>query len=56
MNEALFKELKQLMASAFTGQVTLHVLDGCVKRYELREWRQPRADQVELTEWEKGQG
>ena len=54
MNEALFTELKQLMATDFTGQVTLHVLDGCVKKYEVKEWRQPRADQVELTEAEKG--
>ena len=54
MNEALYKELKQIMSSGFTGQVILHVDQGSIKKYELHEWRRPKADQIELREAGKG--
>ncbi len=54
MNEALFKELRQLMVGGFTGQLILHCDQGSIKKYELHEWRRPKAEngQVELTEAE----
>ena len=56
MNNGFIQELKQLMASGFTGQIILHVDQGSIKKYELHEWRRPKAEDgpVELTEVGKG--
>ena len=54
MGDAFLKELKELLAGGFTGTVTLHVHEGAVKMFETNQRRRPRADQVELTEVEKG--
>ena len=56
MNDTFFEELRMLLSSGFTGQVVLHVSEGTVKRYEVHEWRRPKAENgtVELTEAVKG--
>ena len=54
MNDGFLKELLALFAAGFTGQVTLHVQDGCVKMFELKERRQPQSGSVELREVGKG--
>ena len=50
MNDEFLKELRTLFASGFTGTITPHVAQGCVKQYELSERRRPKPDQVELRE------
>ena len=55
MNDAFLEELLALFAAEFTGQVILHVQDGCVKTYELMERRRaPQSGKVELREAGKG--
>lgn len=54
MNDGFVAELKALLSADFTGQIILHVSEGCVKQYEVLERRRPRADQVDLTEAGKG--
>ena len=55
MNDAFLEELRTLLGTGFTGQVVLHVDQGSIKKYELHEWRRPKADRVELTEAGKGE-
>ena len=51
MNEALFKELRELFDRGFTGSVTLHSHEGQVQRYTVNEIRRPRTpERVDLTE------
>ena len=37
MNEALFNDLRAILADEFTGSITLHVDKGYVKKVEQRE-------------------
>jgi hypothetical protein len=37
----LFREIEQLLATGFTGQITLHCHEGRIPRYTVEETRQP---------------
>ena len=46
MNEGCLSELRTMFSSGFTGNITLHVEKGCVKRVDQnRTWR-PRKSRV----------
>ena len=57
MNQAFIRDLQALLASGFTGEVTMHVQDGTVKSCEKVERWKPKTDggQVELSEVAGGQ-
>ena len=48
--DAFLRELGQLLATSFTGQIVLHVHHGAVKQYEVNETRRPKTGTVDLTE------
>ena len=52
MNEAFIEDLLRILATNFTGQVTLHVQDGTVKSCEKVERWKPKLEggRVELSE------
>ena len=37
----LFREIEQLLATGFTGQITLHCNQGRIPRYTIKQTRQP---------------
>ena len=43
MNDAFIDELKVILASGFTGSITMHIEQGTVKMYEKNERRRPSA-------------
>lgn len=50
-NGSFWAELKAILANGFTGQVTLHVQNGSVERWDVTEVRRKRVgDGVDLTE------
>lgn len=51
MNDALFDDLRAILADGFTGSITLHIERGCVKKVEQnRTWRPREGRGVEITE------
>ena len=51
MNETCSSELSALLASGFTGRITLHCEKGSVKRVDTRKtWRPREGRGVEITE------
>ena len=57
MTDAFLEELRTLLGAGFTGTVTLHIDQSCVKQYEVLERRRPKPDDglVDLSEG-KGDG
>lgn len=53
MNEKLFEDLREILVG-YTGSITLHVENGSVKKFEMRQIMRPKGNGlmkgVELTE------
>lgn len=47
---AILSEIDEILSRDFTGQIVLHVNEGSVVKYEVRETRRPTEGSMELSE------
>jgi len=48
--DSFWRELEEILADDFHGQIILHCNAGQVRRYEVRQTKLPRTGSVDITE------